>query len=245
MINRINRYVSEDVLADYDDAEQTTIISLVNQYLDSVNSATTVVAVKELYASFQDAINGIVTRLEKYCESKITALQRYLLNQSGNYYANDWLEIKEIKQASIAELQVACSFEEIDLIYNFAIQQIDAVLTIEEHQTEDLNSAKQNAITEVKNHYASLNIDSMSDDELAELNADTLQTIEDIKTAESIEQINQILSGYKSRNKLPAQNTTKGCGGSVYTTSILLSAISLLGIALMTYKKRKHVLEEY
>ena len=217
-----------------------------SQYLDSVEDATTVDAVKELYATFQEAVSGVITKLEKYCNSKTYAIQEYLIDQSRDYYPNDWLQIMRIKHSAINELQGAASFEEIDSIYRYAIQEMDAILTIEEHKTEDLSNAKQNAITEVKNHYASLNIDSMSDDELAELNVDTLQTIEEIKAAESIEQINQILREYETRHKLPTKNVdTKGCGGSVYATSILLSAISLLGIALMTYKKRKHVLEEY
>ena len=246
IINRIYRCADEEFLAGYDRGEQKAITSLVSQYLDSVEDATTVDAVKELYATFQDAVGGVITKLEKYCNSKTYAIKEYLIDQSRDYYPNDWLQIMRIKHSAINELQGAASFEEIDSIYRYAIQEMDAILTIEEHKTEDLSNAKQNAITEVKNHYASLNIDSMSDDKLAELNVDTLQTIEEIKAAESIEQINQILSEYEARHKLPTKKVdTKGCGGSVYTTSILLSAISLLGIALMTYKKRKHVLEEY
>ena len=244
--NRIYRCADEEFLAGYDRGEQKAITSLVNQYLDSVEDATTVDAVKELYATFQESVSGVITKLEKYCNSKTYAIQEYLIDQSRDYYPNDWLQIMRIKHSAINELQRAASFEEIDSIYRYAIQEMDAILTIEEHKTEDLSNAKQKAITEVKNHYASLNIDSMSDDELAELNVDTLQTIEDIKTAESIEQINQILSEYEARHKLPTKKVdTKGCGGSVYTTSFLLSSISLLGIALMTYRKRKHVLEEY
>ena len=246
IINRIYRCADEEFLAGYDRGEQKVITSLVSQYLDSVEDATTVDAVKELYATFQDAVGGVITKLEKYRKNKTYAIQEYLIDQSRDYYPNDWLQIMRIKHSAIDELQGAASFEEIDSIYRYAIQEMDAILTIEEHKTEDLSNAKQKAITEVKNHYASLNIDSMSDNELAELNVDTLQTIEEIKAAESIEQINQILSEYKARHKLPTKKVdTKGCGGSVYTTSILLSAISLLGIALMTYKKRKHVLEEY
>lgn len=244
--NRIYRCADEEFLAGYDRGEQKAITSLVNQYLDSVEDATTVDAVKELYATFQESVSGVITKLEKYCNSKTYAIQEYLIDQSRDYYPNDWLQIMRIKHSAINELQRAASFEEIDSIYRYAIQEMDAILTIEEHKTEDLSNAKQKAITEVKNHYASLNIDSMSDNELAELNVDTLQTIEEIKAAESIEQINQILSEYEARHKLPTKKVdTKGCGGSVYTTSFLLSSISLLGIALMTYRKRKHVLEEY
>ena len=246
IINRIYRCADEEFLAGYDRGEQKAITSLVSQYLAYVETATTVAVAEEIYISFQEEISNIVTKLEKYRKNKTYAIQEYLIDQSRDYYPNDWLQIMRIKHSAINELQGAASFEEIDSIYRYAIQEMDAILTIEEHKTEDLSNAKQNAITEVKNHYASLNIDSMSDNELAELNVDTLQTIEEIKAAESIEQINQILSEYKARHKLPTKKVdTKGCGGSVYATSILLSAISLLGIALMTYKKRKHVLEEY
>ena len=243
--NRINRCATKEFLAGYDGAEKRAITSLVNQYLTSVESATTVDAVKELYAAFQEAINNLVTKLEKYCQSKIYAIQKYLINESSDYYPNDWLQIMEIKHSAISELESASSLEEIDSIYNYAMQEIDAILTIQEHQEEDLNNARHNAIAEVKNHYASLNIESMSDSELQELNEDTLQTIEDIKAAQTIEQVNQILDEYKSRHELPTRSSSlKGCGGNIYTTSVLLSAISLLGIALITYKKRKHILED-
>ena len=246
IIRRINRYNSEDILEQYEDAEKTTIVSLVNQYVSDVNNATSVDTAKELYSLFVVEFNNVLNKIEKYRQNKITALQQYISDQSANYYEEDWAEIQEIKQAAIIELNKATDNKAIEQIYNSAIESIDAILTTEEHQLEELNNAKHNAIAEVKNHYGLLDIDSMSDSALEALNQDTLETIENIKDAESIEQVDQLLNEYKSRHKLPSQSIpTRGCGGNIYTTSILLSVISLMGIAFVTYKKRKHVLEDF
>ena len=203
-------------------------------------------SVKELYNSFIEAFNNVPTRFEKYRQNKISEIENYLSSQSEEYYEEDWQEILDIKAEAISNLESATNYQEIDQIFESAIQRIDSVLTIRGHKLEELNEAKRKAISEVKNHYASLDLNSMSNSEIEELNADTLDTIDRIKAALSVPQVEQLLNNYKLRHKLPSQNAnTKGCGGSVYTTSILLSAISLLGIALISYKKRKQVMEDF
>ena len=245
-IRRINYRVVEDALADYDDVEKQAITSLASQYVNQVNSATSVESVKELYNSFIEAFNNVPTRFEKYRQNKISEIENYLSSQSEEYYEEDWQEILDIKAEAISNLESATNYQEIDQIFESAIQRIDSVLTIRGHKLEELNEAKRKAISEVKNHYASLDLNSMSNSEIEELNADTLDTIDRIKAALSVPQVEQLLNNYKLRHKLPSQNAnTKGCGGSVYTTSILLSAISLLGIALISYKKRKQVMEDF
>lgn len=245
-IRKINSRITEDVLADYDEPERVTINVIANQYIDSVNVATSVESVKELYNSFIEAFNNVPTRFEKYRQNKISEIENYLSGQSEEYYEEDWQEILDIKAEAISDLQSASGYQTMDQLFEEAIQRIDSILTIRGHKLEELNEAKRKAISEVKNHYASLDLNSMSNSEIEELNADTLDTIDRIKAALSVPQVEQLLNNYKERHKLPSQNTnTKGCGGSVYTTSILLSVISLLGIALISYKKRKQVMEDF
>ena len=246
VIRKINSRITEDVLADYDESERVTINAIANQYIDSVTHATSVDSVKEFYNQFIESLSNIPTSFKKYQQNKISSVRDYISDKSEEYYEDDWQEILGVKEEAISELNNAQSYKEIDSIYDSAIERIDSVLTIKEHKQEELNEAKRKAISEVKNHYASLDLNSMSNSEIEELNADTLDTIDRIKAALSVPQVEQLLNNYKERHKLPSQNVdTKGCGGSVYATSILLSVISLLGIALISYKKRKQVMEDF
>ena len=244
-IRKVNKYLSADNLANYDEEEQNAITSLVNSTVTDINDAENVATVDNLYASFKSQIGAILTSLRKYQEGKVSALNNYVNGKQNLYREADWAEIVDIVNTYSRSIRESESRKDSDNLYNSAIRHIDSVLTIEEHNAEELKDAKYEAVSEVKRHYGSFDLDSMSDAEVATLNADTRKAISDINNANSIDEVNSILNNYKTKHPLPETNPgtdinqKKKCGGNIIVSSAFVSLLSLSGIGLLLYRKRK------
>ena len=245
-IRKVNQYLADDFLKDYDTEEQNSIKSLVNKCVSDINNSTNVETINNIYASFKSQISSILTSFRKYLESKVSSLTNYVSGKQSLYRPEDWTEITGIINSYSASIRNSSTTKEADALYKTAIKLIDSILTIEEHNIEDLKEAKYEAISEIKNHYGSFDLNSMSDDEVNALNLDTKNTISEIKNASSIDEVNSILNNYKSRHPLPQSNSDGNnkkkwyqCGGNVAVNSILLNILSLTGLGLLLYRKFK------
>ena len=244
-IRKVNSYLSSEFLANYDLEEQNAITAIVNVTVDDINDAGSISTVDNLYASFKSQVGAILTSLKKYQEGKVSSLDNYINGKQNLYKADDWAEIISYRDEYVQRIRGSESKQDADNLYNSAIKLIDSVLTIEEHNAQDLKDAKYQAVAEVKNHYGSLDLNAMSDSEVATLNADTRKAISDINNANNIEEVNSILNNYKTKHPLPETNPgtdtnqKKKCGGSIVISSALLSLLSLSGIGLLLYRKNK------
>ena len=246
-IRKVNQYLSNEFLANYEEEEQNTITSLVNKAVSDINNATSVNNIDNIYASFKSQIASVLTSLRKYQESKVSALNNYVSGKQNLYREADWAEIMNTINSYAQKIRDSKSRKDADNLYNAAIKLIDAVLTIDEHNVEDLQEAKYQAIAEIKNHYGSFDLNVMSDAEVNSLNLDTSNTIAEIKNASSIDEVNSLLNAYKNRHPLPTTDSGESssskkwyqCGGNIYVSSILLCLLSLSGIGLLLYRKRK------
>ena len=90
---------------------------------------------------------------------------------------------------------------------NTTIQRIDAVLTDQEMSAKELKDSIYQKSNEIKNRYALLINGSMSAEKIAELNNETLLTIERVKAAKSIDEVNSITDSYMNAHPLEAAST--------------------------------------
>ena len=247
LLESIKEYEAlDDFLKDYDTEEQNSIKSLVNKCVSDINNSTNVETINNIYASFKSQINSILTSFRKYLESKVNSLTNYVSGKQSLYRPEDWAEITDIVNSYSASIRNSSTTKEADALYKTAIKLIDSILTIEEHNIEELKEVKYEAISEIRNHYGSFDLNAMSDDEVNALNLDTKNTISEIKNASSIDEVNSILNNYKTRHPLPKSNSDGNskkkwyqCGGNVAVNSILLNMLSLSGIGLLLYRKFK------
>ena len=132
-----------------------------NKAVSDINNATSVNNIDNIYASFKSQIGAILTSLRKYQEGKVSALNNYVNGKQNLYREADWAEIVDIVNTYSQSIRESKSRKDADNLYNSAIRHIDSVLTIEEHNAEELKDAKYEAVSEVKRHYGSFDLDSM------------------------------------------------------------------------------------
>ena len=246
-INKVNKYLNESFLANYDEAEQNTIKGIVNATVSDINDATSIETVDNLYASFKSQIGAVLTSLQKYQEGKVEILSNYVSGKQSLYRVDDWDDITAIIKNYSAKIRASSTTKEADQLLDEGLKAIDSILTIEEHEAEELSEAKYNAIAEIRNHYGQFDFNNMSDEEIASLNADTQRAISEIESAEDIDSINRILNNFKSSHPLPSKDEPapaerkwwQFCGGNIVVSSISLTLLSLSGLGLLLYKKRK------
>ena len=114
---------------------------------------------------------------------------------------------------------------------------------------EELEDTKILSIQIIQDHYASLNPGSMSEAEREVLNNDTLKAISDIKSATSIEEVNEILNKYLAKYPAPEitpdkpknNNSTKIVLAIVIpSVSLLLIGLAVLIVILVLRRKKVH-----
>ena len=150
-----------------------------------------------------------------------------------------------MKQEAVQEINEATSKEEVAAITVNLKADIDGLKTNEDYLADELEEAKKEATTRVRNHYASLNLNAYSEEEKKALDDDTMKALADIKAATSITEVNQIADTYinnhaqKGSSGTPSESGKKGCGGSVSAVSLLISLLALSGFSMVLYSKRK------
>ena len=112
---------------------------------------------------------------------------------------------------------------------------------------DGLKDQKDAAVAALNEYYNSLDLSKYSFDNLVKLYSELKAGESAIKNAKSVDEINAALANAKNAlASIPQEETpepptapTNTCGGNIAATSAILSLLALLGVALVTYKKRK------
>ena len=242
-IKRLDNYATDEFLNQFDESEKEQINDLINNAKMYVNSQTSVEGVNTVFDNAIKSIKAVKTTLQKYQEEVISLISSYKQDYYSDYREEELELIMSYKQEASEQIMNASSKQEIDGIYETTIEKIDAVLTDEEMSTKELKEAKYQGINDIKNRYASLVNDSMSDEKLEELNKETLQAIENVRSASSIEEVDSIVNAYLNSHPLPnSGGGSGGCGGNINTSSIILATLAASFLTMLIIKKWKYKL---
>ena len=254
-IDLISGYVN---LNDYSDANKEVINQIINETIENINGATTVDDVYTFLESGIDSLEAVPTLLDDYKSVAINVINNY--KSLDLYREAEQNQIKEIIANGTNRIRAAQNQDEVDLILIEIKAQLDAVKTIEQYEAEELASAKKKGKTDVENYVGLLEPERYSDENWANISNLAIKARNDIDNASSIEQIEQIVTKFKEDAKNvqtndgstfngetyiePAKPDKKkgGCGGSIISTSIILSSLSCLAICLLILKKRNEYL---
>ena len=103
---------------------------------------------------------------------------------------------------------------------------------------------KNAAIQELNDYYNQFNLSNYTLENISNLLAELKAGEEAIRAATSIDGINIALATAKAKlaaipQKESSGGTSKVCGGNITATSVILSTVALVGVALLIYKKKK------
>ena len=180
--------------------------------------------------------------LYNYCEQKINELRAIAagLNEE-DYSMVNWANIDEIYSKFVKEAKEATTTSEIDELFNTAKAKIEAVKTLVEEDSS-LTNARENAKVEAR-EYLDSKKDSMSKENLEKAESLYTKFCSTVDAATSVSKINIELTKIKAQidQLCDVQPNQKKCGGDIMATSIILSAISMIGACLIVIKKRKEL----
>lgn len=242
---RLDNYLDEEFLSAYDGEEREQIISMIDNAKIEVDTQSSIEGVNALFNNAVNLIKEVNTSLQKYQQIAISLISLYKQDKYSEYRQEELELIESYKQVATDNISNASSREEIDNICRDMIDKIDLLLTDKELSEKELNEAKYQGATSIKNRYASLINDSMSDEDLEKLNSDTLEAIGNVETASTIEEVNRIVDEYLNSHELipaPGQSSSSGCGGNVITSSLLISSSAASLLILLIIKKWKYKL---
>lgn len=229
----------------YDDTEKAMINEIVTNASESIDAAEDIPSAKALFEEAKRQIDAVKTSLDKYKEECIAIVNAYKNDELNKYRTAEQEDITLMKQEAVQEINEATSKEEVAAITVNLKADIDGLKTNEDYLADELEEAKKEATTRVRNHYASLNLNAYSEEEKKALDDDTMKALADIKAATSIAEVNQIADTYinnhaqKGSSGTPSESGKKGCGGSVSAVSLLISLLALSGFSMVLYSKRK------
>ncbi len=114
--------------------------------------------------------------------------------------------------------------------------------TVPTKDVEELEAAKNSAIHDLREYYNNIDASKYTQE-----NVNKLASIKDdgeraIEAATSIEAVNSALADAKAKlDAVEKVSSVKSnsCGGNIMATSLILSAVALIGITLLVLKKRK------
>ena len=125
---------------------------------------------------------------------------------------------------------MASSKEEVlEILVEFK-QDVDELKTIAQYEKEELEEARRNGVKNIQNHYAALNIDKYAESKRKQVNEETLKAIQDLKDADSIDVINNIVKGYISSHPVSNSNNS-----GLITVIIVSSVVLVAGLGLLTF----------
>ena len=239
-------------LADYSDANQATITNIIETYTSRIDGATTVDQVYALLNEALGQIDAIATILDDYKTAAKAELNAY--KSPELYRQNEVNELNRILAQAFASIDNCNDTLSVDIIVANAKTQIDALKTAAQYDAEELASAKRIAKAEIEAYVGLLELDRYSDENAALIQQLAMKARSDVDNATSKEEVNRIVEEFKQAikdvktndgstfdgEKYVEKGASKGCGGSVITSSIIISVIALCGMALLL--KKKHLL---
>ena len=187
------------------------------------------------YKIAQDNIDEVVNIIKNALDD--ADAKEKLMNRFG---------LDEIQSESILELKLrrltSLERDKIEEELNNLLKEIEELKAILASEQKVLEIIKKEML-DIKNRYASLVNDSMSDEKLEELNKETLQAIENVRSASSIEEVDSIVNAYLNSHPLPnSGGGSGGCGGNINTSSIILATLAASFLTMLIIKKWKYKL---
>ena len=231
------------------DAEVNRRLEIIASGKEAIDNAANKDAVNTALANAKGQIDALKTAAEYDAEeafNNIKAAAKQELDDyatakgANNYSTAGWQQIQGYVNTGKTQIDSASTDTEAKI--NQIVASIKGLIdTVPTKAEEELETAKENAISDLNSYYN--NIDKTK---YTQENANKLATIKEngeraIEAATSVDEVNAALQEAKNNLDAVEKIETKkssGCGGYIASTSIILSAIALTGIALLFLKKK-------
>lgn len=232
----------------YSDENKTLLEQAIANGVTAINAATNNQEVYDALANAKEAIDSIETILQAYQKEAIAEVNEYKNSELDNYRDAQKTEIANIKAKAVSDINAATSTDAIDLIVLKAKQDINAVKTNSQLEEEELVEYKAEAKKEVQEYYGNIDLDAYSEENVNKINSLTTKALSDIEASTSIDGVRNVVETYKQEiaaiNKENGGNQEhktekKGCGGSIIASTAIISIISVLGLTLISLKKKE------
>ncbi|MBO6280532.1 MAG: hypothetical protein J6M95_03020, partial [Bacilli bacterium] len=240
----LNHYVNKD---NYDEEEYTQIQTIIANAINEIKAATTKEEVNSLLIATKNDVDNVKTTLDKIKDVAINEVNQYKEDELDSYRQDEQNDIASLKTSAIELINQATNQEEINSVVIDLKVKIDSLKTKAQYEKEELDDAKENAEDEIRNHYAAvMENDQYSGEELSAFNEATVKAMDDVEKATSIEEVNRILNAYLETYKIQKHEapTNNGCGGTILSSSILLSSLAILMASILIIKKYKYTKEK-
>jgi len=237
-IEEISNYVD---LSDYTETNKQTIQNIISNGVTSINNAKTIEEVNDVVTSVKLQIDAVPSILDTYKATKKEELQAYKADCMDLYREAQQQEILAIKNNAYTAINSATNEAAVDVIVLTAKNNINSVKTAEELYAEELATLKEETITEIRRIYNNLDLSKYTEENVMKINNLVSSAQNQVRNASTKEEVNNVLENFKTElNAIPQiQPAKSGCGGSILTTSILISSLSLVGVALLMVKRKK------
>ena len=242
------------VLSNYSQENQNRINQIVEEYLPQLENASTLEAIDTLLTTAFGLIDAVPTLLDEYKEAAKQEVASY--KSASDYRQEEQSELAAIIAKASADIDGCSDKASVDIIVATAKDEMDALKTSSERDAEDLASYRKTIDTEIQTFVGGLDFSQYSDENLARIQNLAKEARSQVKTATSKEELDNILATLKqtvngiekidgstnqdteeegNNNEKPAK---KGCKSSVIAVNLVISVASLIGFALMSYKKK-------
>lgn len=250
-IESLNNYVNP---SDYSEDNQNAINAIIDEYVTKINAATSNQEVDELFDEATLKINAVQTILGQYKDYAKEELNSY--KSPAIYRDDEKAELEDILADAFAQIDKCNDKASVDLVVIDVKDRIDEIKTAAQYDAEELAAAKKAAKAEIERYVGLLELNRYSDESVSNIQKLALDARNAVDSATSADQIEQIVNSFKESIKdvktndgstfngegynNPSSGSAKKCGGNIISTSVILSAISLMGIALLFLKKKEN-----
>lgn len=228
----------------YDEEEASVITELIKNAKTTIDSAETADSVVELLRTAESKIDEVRTALGKYADEAIKTIEAYKKDNLSDYSVDGVAEIARYKAEAKEAILSADSKERIDSLKQSCIAQIDGLKTSAETSAEELSAQKDEGKQSVKDIYGSIDLSKLTEDEIADLNKETLDVLRNIDGSITKEQVSSLVDAYESKynkgNQQPGDTEKKGCKSAVIiSVSACLAFAIIATLVIIIYKKNK------
>lgn len=180
---------------EYDEDEWVALTALKTTYQEKIEAAETIEEVNQELDNFLEAFAKIKTKLQKSKDSLISEWETTITTLLKEYREDEQAEIKALFNAFKIDVQNATTDEEIALLVEEFEEQLQSIPTHKFLLQEELTYAKEETSQTIKDLYGTIDIDSLSDEEIAAINQRILEALADIENAETVEEVENIKKG--------------------------------------------------
>ena len=216
-------------LDDYDPKIALAVSGVIAKGKRLINQCASQEEVDTIVSQTKAKILRFKTSLDVVKVSSVNEIKNYKKDQINEYRLDEQKEIETLKADAIAEIISSTNVDEVLGILDQFKQDVDGLKTSAQYEKEELDEGRNNGIKEIRNHYASLNINKLSVQKREKLNQETEKAVEDLRAAESVEEINRIVKGYKSAHPINKIN------GGIIAIIVVSSVAVVSGIGLLVF----------